>query len=141
MGRIEEQYELVKKQVEKADKLFEDNDMLPESLQNIFAIFENCANLLKDIKNMTPRTNHLEINAILKDMKRRNILKQDYSRYHSDLNNYRVRAFFGEYSREKDIVLPPKTSLKVYLKKARELFDETKIVVEDYIKPRKSGKH
>lgn len=137
MGRIEEQYELVKKQVEKADKLFEDSEMLPEALQNIFAIFENCANLLKDIKNMTPRTDHLEINTILKDMKRRNILKQDYSKYHSDLNNYRVRAFFGEYSREKDIIIPPKTSLKVYLKKAKELFDETKVVVEGYINLKK----
>lgn len=134
MGRIEKQYELVKKQVEKADKLFEDYEMMPEALQNIFAIFENCANLLKDIKNMTPRTDHPEINAILKDMGRRNVLKQDYSRYHSDLNNYRVRAFFGEYSREKDVVLPPKASLKIYLKKAKELFDETKVVVEDYIK-------
>ena len=138
MGRIEEQYELVKKQAEKADKLFEDKEMLPEALQNTFAIFENCANLLKDIKNMTPRAEHLEINAILKDMWRRNILKQDYSRYHSDLNNYRVRAFFGEYSREKDIVLPPIESLKAYLKKARELFNETKIIVEDYIRAGKS---
>lgn len=133
MGRIEKQYELVKKQVEKAPKLFEDNDMLPEALQNVFAIFENCANLLKDIKNMTHKSKHTEISFILKDMYRRKLLKQDYSQTHLKLNDYRVKAFFGDYSRVKE-PLPPKASLKLYLRKANELFNEVKVIAEEYIK-------
>src|SRR3989339_816173 len=129
MGRIEEQYGLVKKQVEKAPKLLEDKDMLPEAVYNTFVIFENCANLLKDIKNNTPRSKHSEINEILKDMYRRKILKKDYSLQHAELANYRVKAFFGEYSRVKG-PLPPKGVLKSYLDKAIELFDEVKPIVK-----------
>lgn len=133
MGRIEDQYELVKKQVKKAPKLFEGKDMLPEALQNIFAIFENCANLLKDIKNMTPRSKHSEVTYILKDMYIRKFLKQDYSQPHLKLNDYRVKAFFGDYSRIKE-PLPPKSSLKIYLTKSIELFNEIKPITEKYIK-------
>lgn len=111
MGRIEKQYGLVKKQVEKAQKLFEEDDKLPEALQNIFAIFENCANLLKDIKNMTPKSKHSDINYILKEMYIRKLLKQDYSSFHLKLSDYRVKAFFGEYSRIKE-PLPPKKFFK-----------------------------
>ena len=96
MGRKENQYELVKKQVEKAPKLFEDKDLLPEALQNIFVIFENCANLLKDTKNKVKKTKHDDITFVLQDMFRRKFLKKDYSRLHSELADYRVVAFFGE---------------------------------------------
>ncbi len=136
MGRIEKQYELVKKQVGKAQKLFEDDDTLPEALQNIFAIFENCANLLKDVKNMTARSKHSDVNYILKDMYIRKLLKQDYSLFHLKLSDYRVKAFFGEYSRIKE-PLPPKSSLKIYLTKSIELFNEVKPIVDGYIKGHK----
>ena len=137
MSRIKNQYELVKNQVEKAEKLFEDEGMLPEALMNIFAIFENCANLLKDVKNHFPKSKHYKVNEILSDLYRRKILNQDYTAYHSQLNDYRVIALFGEYSREKK-PLPPKASLRSYLKKATELFRETKPQIESYLKKQKS---
>jgi hypothetical protein len=136
MGRIENQYELVKKQVEKAPKLFEDNNMLPEALQNIFAIFEISANLLKDTKNNIKKTSHIDINSVLKEMFRRGILKKDYSKLHTELAEYRVIAFYGEYSRQPR-TMPPKASLKHYLNSAIELFNEVKLVVEEYIKEHK----
>ena len=137
MGRIENQYELVKKQVEKASKLFEDKDMLPEALQNIFAIFENCANLLKDTKNSIKKTSHTDITFVFQDLFRRKILKKNYSKLHSELAEYRVIAFFGEYSREPK-PLPPKLALKRYLDSAIELFNEVKPIVEEYIKGHKA---
>jgi hypothetical protein len=133
MGRIEKQYELVKKQVEKAPKLFEDKDMLPEAIQNIFSIFENCANLIKDVKHNIKKTKHSDITFVLQDMFRRKVLKKNYSKLHSELAEYRVIAFFGEYSRNPK-PLPPKASLKHYLESAIELFDNITPIVEKYIK-------
>lgn len=131
--RIENQYELTKKQAEKAEKFFEDDESLPEALLNTFTLMENCANIIKDIYNHFPKTSHPGVNLVLKDMFRRKILKQDYSVFHKQLNDYRSKAFFGEYSREKK-VLPPKPSLKIYLKKAKGLFNETKKIVEGHLK-------
>lgn len=139
MSRIEVQYGLVKTQVEKAEKLFLDPEMLPEALQNIFAIFENCANLIKDIKNHFPKSQHTKINAILREMYLRKVLKQDYSAYHDQLNDYRVIAFFGEYSRENK-PMPPKASLKIYLTKAKELYLEIRPIAEEYLKEEREKK-
>jgi len=138
MGRIENQYDLVKKQIEKAPKLFEEKEMLPEALQNIFAIFENCANLLKDTKNKVKKTKHTDITFVLQDMFRRKLLKKDYSRLHSQLTNYRVLAYFGEYSREPK-PLPPKGALRHYLDSAIELFNEVKPIIEGYIEEHKES--
>ena len=134
--RIKNQYELIQKQVGKAEKLFEDDDFLPEALLNTFTLIENCANIIKDIHNNFPKTRHSDIDLVLKDLFRRKLLKQDYATYHKELNDYRAKAFFGEYSREKK-VLPPKASLKIYLVKAKELFHETKKIVEAYLKQKK----
>ena len=134
--RIKNQYELIKNQAEKAQKLFEDKEFLAEALYNAFTLMENCANIIKDIYNNFPKTTHIAVNGILKDLFRREILKQDYSKFHHELNNYRAKAFFGEYSREERI-LPPKESLKIYLKKARDLFDETKKIIEEHLETKK----
>lgn len=135
--RITNQYELIKKQAEKAENLFKEDKYLPEALLNAFTLIENCANIVKDIHNHYPKDSHIEINLVLKDLFRRRILKQDYSIFHKELNDYRARAFFGEYSREKK-VLPPKASLEIYIRKSKELFDEIKKIVEEYQKADKN---
>lgn len=131
--RIKKQFELAKKQAEKAEKLFDNEEFLPEALQNIFALIENCANIIKDIYNKFPKRSHFGVNLVLKDLFRRKILKQDYSKFHKDLNDYRARAYFGEYSK-KEKVLPPKASLMVYLKKGKELFQETSKIFNEKVK-------
>ena len=52
------------------------------------------------------------------------MLSIDYSPFHREIDNYRIRAFLSEYSRTK--ALPPLASIKPYLDKAKELFEETK---------------
>jgi len=136
MGRIEDQYELVKAHVKKSSKLFDDKDTLPEALQNSFAIMEICANLLKDLYNHIKLADHRAITHILQDMYRRGKLKKDYSKYHKELAEYKINAYYGEYSRSPK-PLPPKSSLKKYLAHALELFEEVDPQVKEYIRKHK----
>ena len=131
--RIKKQFELVKKQADKADKFFNDDELLPEALQNILILMENCTNIIKDIFNNYPKKDHFETNLVMKDLYRRKILKQDYSKYHKELKDYRAKSYFGEYSKTEKI-LPPRASLMVYLKKGKEIFEETSKVFNEKVK-------
>jgi len=136
MERIEEQYQPVKSHVKKVRTLFENDDTLPEALQSSFAIMEICANLLKDLYNNVKIPDHKAITHILEDMRRRGKLQKDYSSDHENLAEYKINAYYGEYSREPK-PLPPKSLLKKYLNSSLELFEEVKPQIEVYIEKHK----
>lgn len=57
------------------------------------------------------------------------ILKQNYSYYFEQLEKLRVRADFGEYALAPKI--PAKEKVKEFLDKAKELFEETSVIVRE----------
>jgi len=121
--KIIEVYEFTKKRLEKAISFFNEGD-IEDSVQNIWSVFENCINILKDFKNHTPLYQHKPKTDLFRKYFREKVLSQDYSPFHKEIDDYRKRAFLSEYSRTK--ALPPLASIKPYLDKAKQLFEETK---------------
>jgi len=123
----------------KLEHYFFNEGDVEDSVQNIWSVFENCINLLKDIKNHAPLYQHRPKTELFRKYYREKILSKDYSNFHKEIDDYRKRAFLSEYSRTKP--LPPLASIKPYLDKAKELFEETKqeLIKEKVIEERKTS--
>lgn len=123
-------FEKVKKQMQFA-KDFVNKDELDESIHYIWTVFENCLNIIKDIKNNKPLSKHKPKIEQFNVFYVIGVLSKDYSEYYRMLEKLRLRADLGSYSKAPQI--PPKNAVKNYLDKAEELFKET----EKIIKPKK----
>ena len=119
--RIKSVYEFTKKRLEKANQFFEEGDV-EDCIQNIWSVFENCINLLKDSTDHAPLYQHKPKTDLFRKYFRENVLSRDYSSFHKEIDEYRIRAFLSDYSRTK--VLPPKSCIGPYLEKAKKLFEE-----------------
>ena len=51
--KIIEVYEFTKKRLDKAIEFFNEGD-IEDCVQNIWSVFENCINIIKDFKNHVP---------------------------------------------------------------------------------------
>lgn len=120
-------FEKVKKQMQFAKDFF-NKDELDESIHYIWTVFENCLNIIKDVKNNKPLFEHkpkIEQFSIFYII---GILSQDYSEFYRMLEKLRFRADLGSYSKAPQI--PPNGTVKNYLDKAGELVKETEKIIQ-----------
>lgn len=120
-------FEKVKKQIQFAKDFFNKGE-LDESVHYTWAVFENCLNIIKDIKNNKPLSEHKPKIEQFNVFYIIGILSQDYSEYYRMLEKLRLRADLGSYSKAPQI--PPKDTVKSYLDKAGELVKETEKIVK-----------
>ena len=125
--RAKNNFALTKKKIGYAEDFFKKDD-LNEAIHYIWIVFENCINIIKDIKNQKPIKEHKTKIDVFDAYYNIGILKQNYSIYFELLEKLRVRADFGDYALAPKI--PNKEKVKEYLDKAKELFEETKKIVE-----------
>lgn len=124
--RAKNNFELTKKKLSHANDFFKKED-LNETIHYIWVVFENCINIIKDIKNQTPLKEHKTKIDTFQHYYDLGILKQDYAPYFDKLEKLRLRADFGQYALAPRI--PDKEDVKEYLEKAKELFDETSKII------------
>lgn len=120
--------ELANSQCKKAKKAFDENN-LNDSVNYIWAVFENCLNIIKDIKNNKPIYEHKPKIDMFRAMNIMGILKQDYSEHFRRLEKFRLTATFGGYANAPP--LPKKEIIEDYLKKCNELLKETDEICKD----------
>ncbi len=121
-NRARSNLELTREKLEHTRNFFEKEDW-PETVHFIWVVFENCINIIKDVKNNRPLYEHRAKVDLFSVYYGLNHLKKDYSLAFSLLLRLRIRADFGDYSNAP--LLPPKGKIKEYLKLAEELFAET----------------
>ncbi len=127
MNRIEGTLGLTRKKLDHAKEFFEKNDM-EETIHYIWVVFENCINIIKDLKNKTPVYKHkpkIELYSIYYSL---GILKKDYSEVFAKLEKLRIRADFCDYSRVPN--LPGRQKIEEFLDNAIELFEEVANMVK-----------
>ena|SRR3989338_4223325 len=125
--RPESNLELTRKKLEHANRFYAEND-LTETVHYIWVIFENCINIVKDIKNNAPLYKHRSKIDLFSIYYSLGILKKDYSSTFAILVKLRIRADFGEYSQVPKI--PGKEKIKEYLDETTNLFKETEQIVK-----------
>ena len=119
-------FKKVKKQMQLARDFFS-KDELDECIHYIWTVFENCLNIIKDIKNNKPLFEHKPKIEQFNIFYITGILSRDYSGFYRVLEKLRLRADLGSYSKSPKI--PPKNDVRDYLSKAEELFKETEKIV------------
>lgn len=126
--RAKNNFELTKKKLGHAEDFFKKDD-LNETIHYVWVVFENCINIIKDIKNQMPLKEHKTKIDTFEVYYNIGILKQNYSYYFEQLEKLRVRADFGEYALAPKI--PGKDKVKEFLGKAKELFEETSAILKE----------
>ncbi len=125
--RAKENFEFTRKKLEHAKSYFNEGD-LAESVHYIWIIFENCINVVKDIKNNKPLHEHKAKIDLFKIYHSLGYLKKDYSETFSKLLKLRITADFGDYGNSPKI--PDKKHIKEFLDDAINLFNEVEVIVK-----------
>ncbi len=120
-------FEKVKKQMRFAKDFFNKGE-LDESVHYIRTVFENCLNIIKDIKNNEPLFEHKPKIDQFNIFYVIGVLSNDYSEFYRMLEKLRLRADLGSYSKAPQI--PGKNAVKNYLDKVEELFKETEKIIK-----------
>lgn len=128
MSRPDEVFELTQKKLNHARNFFKDEDM-EETIHYIWVVFENCINIVKDLKNNKPTHEHKEKVVLFEYYYSIGILKKNYAPSFDRLIKLRVRADFGAYSWTPQI--PEKDKVEQYLLECEELFEETRQHMEE----------
>jgi len=126
LERAKSNLEFTGKKLEHAKKFFEEGESA-EAIHYIWIIFENCINIIKDIKNNKPVYEHKSKIDIFSIYHSLGFLKQDYSDIFAVLTKLRIRADFGEYSQAPRI--PDRKEVGKFLEKAASLFNETEDIL------------
>jgi hypothetical protein len=119
--RAKENFEFTRKKLEHAKSYFSEGD-LAESVHYIWVVFENCINIVKDIKNNKPLHEHQRKIDLFKIYYSLGYLKKDYSETFAKLLKLRITADFGDYGNSPKI--PEKKVVKEFLDDAISLFNE-----------------
>lgn len=127
MSRTKKVFEKVENDLRKAEEEFKE-EKYSDCIYHLWSIFENCINIIKDIKNSKPIFNHKSKRELFESYPMMGILKEDYSFTFKDLDYLRKTASFGEYAPIKN--LPKKEKIKEYLDKAKSLVNETKNILK-----------
>ena len=89
--RAKNNLELTKRKLDYAEKFFAEKDFY-ETIHYIWVVFENCINIIKDVKNNRPLYEHkpkIDLFGIYCSI---GILKNDYSSCFLELEKLRIRA-------------------------------------------------
>jgi len=125
--RAKENFEFTKKKLEHAKQYFKEKEF-GESIHYIWVVFENCINIIKDVKNNKPLYEHKAKIDMFKIYYSLGYLKQDYSVTFSYLLKLRIRADFGDYGNVPEI--PEEKKVKEFLDDAISLFGEVEKIIK-----------
>jgi uncharacterized protein (UPF0332 family) len=125
--RAKENLEFTRKKLVHAKNFFNQKD-LTETIHYIWVVFENCINIVKDVKHNEPVYEHKAKIDLFSLYYSLGFLKEDYSETFALLEKLRIRADFGDYSQVPQI--PPSNKVKEFLEKAEELFSEAEKIVQ-----------
>lgn len=119
---------VVDEDINKAEEYLEENNER-DCINKLFWIYENCTNIVKDLKDHRPVSDHGLITRFLNTYYELGILKKDYSKTHKRLNNLRKQAAFDEYSAIKTKKAGV-DEIRTMIYEAKELVKETKNLIK-----------
>jgi len=125
--RAKENFEFTRKKLGHARQYFNEGD-LAESIHYIWTVFENCINIVKDVKNNKPLYEHKAKIDLFKIYHSLGYLKKDYSKTFSYLLKLRIRADFGNYGNAPKI--PEEDKVREFLDNAAELFNDVEKIIK-----------
>ncbi len=126
--RAKENLEFTRKKLVHARHFLHAKD-LTEAIHYIWVVFENCINIIKDVKYDDAVYQHKPKIDLFSLYHSIGYLQEDYSDIFALLEKLRIRADFGDYSQVPHI--PAESKVKEFLDKAEQLFKETEKIVQN----------
>ncbi len=127
LNRAKENLELTRRKLAHASNFFAQGETA-EAVHYIWVVFENCINIVKDVKSDDPLYAHSDKENAYFRYYTLFFFKKDYSKTFAVLLKLRIRADFGEYGNAPR--LPEINTVKAYLDEAASLFSETEALVK-----------